>query len=771
MFHRILLIFCLIAAVPAWCAGQLPPIGQWREHLSYHQAIELALEPQSTGPLVWCATPFSVFSVDLTDNSLERWSKVNGLSETGVAAIGYDAATRQLVVTYTNSNLDLLQQGKIKNIPAIKNSAVPGDKTIHQVFTRDGLAYLAAGLGIIVVDLRQQSVRDTWIIGNNGDRSAVYALAENNNILYAATADGLKRAPLDGSNLADFRHWQLLSGTDGLPEGPVQQTGIFQGHPVALTGSSLYIRGSNEQWQLLYSDSWQCRQLSFSSDRILLSQSKGNAGRVLVLTPEGILERTIEDPAYISRPLQVLPIGSDYWIADSSRGLCRFDGSYYEAIAPNSPQNITTGVMQVAGQSLWVAAGGVTDDWEPAGNQSGLYLFTQDSWTSFNAGNGQLPDSLPDLLALTADPVDGSLWAGSFGGGLLHRDQQGNYRVLKQGSIVQPASADPGSYRIAGLCTDADKNLWATNYGAPAALLVRKPDGSWHAFTIPFSIPDNGVAQVLSDDYRQVWIVLPKGNGLVCFNYGQSIDNPADDQWKWYREGAGNGNLPANEVLSLAKDKNGFIWVGTSRGIAIIQCPGQAFTNTGCEALLPVVQQDNFAGYLFRDQQVQCLAVDGANRKWVGTRNGLWLISPDGNSTIYRFAENNSPLPGNDIQQLAIDGITGEVYIATSKGICSFRSTATEGGRTHQQVLVFPNPVPPDYAGTIAIRGLAENAIVKITEPGGRLVYQTRALGGQAIWNGRHYNGSKVATGVYLVLISDAGKQEQKAAKIVFIKP
>jgi hypothetical protein len=153
----------------------------------------------------------------------------------------------------------------------------------------------------------------------------------------------------------------------------------------------------------------------------------------------------------------------------------------------------------------------------------------------------------------------------------------------------------------------------------------------------------------------------------------------------------------------------------------------------------------------------------------VATRNGAWLISPDGEKVLYRFTEDNSPLLSNDVRKISIDGKTGEVYFATLKGICAFRSTATEGGETNSNVLVFPNPVPPNFSGTIGIRGLAENSIVKITELDGRLVFQTRALGGQAVWNGQDYKGRKISSGVYLVLVSNDGKTEKMVTKIIFI--
>jgi len=167
---------------------------------------------------------------------------------------------------------------------------------------------------------------------------------------------------------------------------------------------------------------------------------------------------------------------------------------------------------------------------------------------------------------------------------------------------------------------------------------------------------------------------------------------------------------------------------------------------------------------------VRSIAVDGADRKWVATRNGVFLINATGEKVINQFTENNSPLLSSDVKKISIDGKTGEVYFATLKGICSFRSTATEGAETNEEIIVFPNPVPPGFAGTIGIRGLANNAIVKITELDGRLVYQTRALGGQASWDGRNYRGQKISSGVYLILVSDDGRKERTAARIFFIQ-
>jgi hypothetical protein len=761
MQHRII-ASVLILLAPLFLWAQIQPIGQWREHLPWHQAIQVV---NTTGN-IWAATPYSIFSVDLDENSIERFSKISGLSETGISAIGVDATTQQLIIAYTNSNVDILQDGAVVNINAIKNSTITGDKTIYSVFVRNQLAYLSSGIGIVVIDLVRHEIKDTYIIGNGGNKIKVNALAANADFFYAATAEGLKKAPVSNSNLADFRNWQIES--NGLSEGAIQAVVVAQNNVIVQKNDSLFkLNGAN--WDFLYRDGWTIKNLTVSGDKIILSETQNTAGRIIVLNAAGSVTNTLQQPNFIISPRQSIFFQNEYWIADSVAGLSKYTGTSFQSYIPNSPPSIASSGMDAYNKKVYAAAGAVNSNWEPTGNKNGIYRFAGNQWDFFNARNRPLFDSLPDIMSVLADPVDESIWAGSFGGGLVNIRNDNQLTIFKQNSPIQPAYFDNNSYRVSGLARDAEQQVWVANYAANSELHVRKTDGNWHSFSIPFPLPEKAVSQIVVDDVNQKWIVSPKGGGLVCFNHGQAVDNSSDDQWKWYRSGAGNGNLPDNTVLSIAKDKSNFIWVGTARGIGIIYCPQQVFAQGGCEAILPVVQQDNFAGYLFRDEQVQAIAVDGADRKWVGTKNGIWLISADGEKTIYRFTTENSPLPDNDIKQIAIEGQSGEVFFSTAKGIVSFRSTATEGTTSNSNVLVFPNPVPPGYTGTIAIRGVANNAIVKITEMDGRLVYQARALGGQATWNGKDYRGRTISTGVYLVLVSDDARQENLVTKIVFI--
>jgi hypothetical protein len=759
-------LIILFSTLRSAAQQNLPPIGLWREHLPYNSAIDVTAGDGK----VYCATPFSLFTVTVADNLTERWSRVTGLNETGISAIKYDLVNGKLFIAYSNSNIDIIYRNDIYNVPDIKRSAIVGDKTIYNIYPQAKNFYLSTGLGVIVIDAERYEVKDSWFIGNGGNQARVNGFTGDGTFFYAATEEGLKKAAMNAPNLANYANWQTISGGNGLPAGACKNVLYMQGKVIAEKNDSLFIQ-NGASWSFLYTDTWPFVSSNTTENKIQLCERRSNgSSRVVMLNADGTVFRTLANAAAISFPKKAILLNNDPWVADQFACLSHFGASLsYEQYSPNSPQGIASGEMTVYNNIFYAAAGSVNDAWNYQYNGDGVYAFADRSWNNTNRYKYNAIDTLLDYITIAVDKTDETIWAGSYGGGLLHIKPGPVFEIFKQNKLGATIG-DPTSYRVAGLAFDGDNNLWVSNFGASQPLRVRKKDGSWKIFTLPFSLFENALSQVIIDENNYKWIVAPLGNGLICFDHGASIDNTGDDKWKRYGTGTGNGNLPNNEVLCVAKDKSGFIWVGTADGIGVIQCPEQIFSGPGCDALWPVVPNGNFAGYLFKGVEVKSIAVDGAGRKWVATKNGVFLVSAAGEKVIYQFTEDNSPLLGNDVKKVAIDGKTGEVYFATSKGVCSFRSTATTGGDTNENVLVFPNPVPPGYTGTIGIRGLVNNAVVKITELDGRLVYQTRALGGQAVWDGRNYKGQKISSGVYLVLITDDSRKERTAAKIFFIQ-
>ena len=759
-FAVIIIIVLFTFHLSPFTALAQPPIGYWREHLNYQNTIQVL-----KGDKIYCATQTNLFSVD-AGNEIERYSKITGLNEIGVSCIGWDDLTQQLVIAYNNSGLDLLKEGIVQNISAVKRSTISGNKSIYSIFCRGGIAYLSSGLGIIVADLNKFEIKDTWFIGSTGNQIKVYATTTDGTYFYAATDEGLKRAAVNSNNLADYKNWLNLSGSNGLNTGAVKNILFANSKVIANKNDSLFILNNNN-WTLLYADAvWPIVNTNASSNNLTVCQrTTTGASRVIELDVTGKILKTLAQAAVISFPQNAWIDNSTIWVADLYGGLSNFSSTVQRYI-PNGPLGSASGEMLFQNNVLYAAAGTVDAAWNYTYNRNGVYSFSNDVWDDKGYYNTAALDSVLDFITLAADPRDQSVWEGSYGGGLVNINSD-KIKIYKQ-NYLQPAIGDITSYRVSGLAFDQNNNLWISNYAAAQDLKVLKADGTWKSFTIPFTHTENALSQIVIDDANQLWMVSPRNNGVFCYNYGSSIDATSDDQWKYFQTGIGTGNLPSNNVYCLAKDKNGFIWVGTDHGIAVVQCASSVFQQK-CDAILPIIKQDQFSGYLFQNETVQSIAVDGANRKWVGTKNGLWLVSAEGNKILYNFTADNSPLLDNDVKKLSIDPQTGEVFIATFTGICSFRSTATEGGETNSNVLVFPNPVPPNYNGTIAIRGLAENSLVKIAELNGRLVYQTRALGGQAVWDGKNYNGTKALSGVYLVIVRNDDGSERMVTKIVFV--
>lgn len=748
-------------------AAQLQPIGQWREHMDYRSGKRVAF----AGDKVITATEFGAYMVSRTDGEITRLSKVSGLSDVGVRTLHYSTADEKLLIAYKNSNIDILYRNDVINIPDVLRSTIPGDKAINNISFYNGKAYLSTGLGVIVVDLTKYEVSNTFFIGNTGGNVQVNGFAADATRFYAATEEGLKVANQSTVNLNDYRNWSTISGANGLPAGPVKQVFTFNNTLAVQYFNTIYVlNGTN--WQAIYTDDWRWETLNVSDGALLLCEERfgWNERRVLVLNNSGVVTATVQNNNQLRYPFHAVKSGAEIWIADYEKGLVKAEGSVFERYNINSPYGALDGELFFHKKKLYVAGGSINDAWNYQFNGTGFFTYDGNEWKDYNRFTLPWMDTVLDVISVTVDPRDETIYAGSFGGGLVEMKTTNSFKIYKQNSPLNVAIGDPNNYRVGGMAFDNSNNLWISNFAGSNNFLVKKADGNWRSFRVPFLVQDNMVGAVLIDDADQKWIQVPQGNGLFCYNHGASIDNTGDDRWKWFQTGRGSGNLPSNMVNCMAKDKDGFIWLGTDKGIAIIQCPGDVFTGNGCEAFQPVVQQDNFAGLLFENEDVRSIAVDAANRKWIGTRNGVWLISADGEKVLERFTADNSPLLSNNIIRIAIDPASGEVYFSTFNGICSYRGSATETSENADKVIVFPSPVPAGYGGTIGIRGLPENAIVKIVELNGRLVFQTRSLGGQAVWNGRDYRNQRVASGVYLVLAKDEFGTEKQVGKIVFIK-
>jgi len=262
-----------------------------------------------------------------------------------------------------------------------------------------------------------------------------------------------------------------------------------------------------------------------------------------------------------------------------------------------------------------------------------------------------------------------------------------------------------------------------------------------------------------------------KGVGVLVYDYKQTPLDETDDEYKIIGTGSGSGSLPSSYVNCLAIDLDGEIWIGTDKGPVVFYSSYPIFNESSFDAQRILLELDGTLQYLLENEIITDVVVDGANRKWIATSGGgLFLMSADGTETIYSFSETNSPLYSDNVTSLAINNSTGELYIATEEGVLGFRSTATASNTNFTKLEVFPNPVRPDYYGAIAIKGMMNNAEVKITNSNGLLVKTIIADGGQAVWEGMDENNEQVSSGVYYIFSSSPDGYSNAKTKVLIIR-
>ncbi|MDO8368997.1 MAG: hypothetical protein Q7T20_19525 [Saprospiraceae bacterium] len=753
-----------------------PPIaiGEWRQHLPWQRSRYVT---QSTDK-VYYATEWAVVEIDKVDRSSRFLTKVEGLSDVGMSLLRYNSAAKVLLLAYTNSNLDLFYPAdrSVVNLPIIrKNANIVGDKQIYNVFFDGKIAYFACGFGILKFDLEDAEAEYT-VFTNIPVRSfTIY-----NNYLWAGTEDGLFRLPENDENPADFSRWEEVSETGGFP-------GNLSYNALCVWDGKLWLGAAKK---LLRYDGVTVTEVASSPNRTvkyLTSEGQGlmigwgdesNFGYGVVEYAETNGDRTeIHWTCDAAFPLYGIEDGPRrFWFADLADQFRYFDFNTNDCdkFSFNSPYTHRSSEIAFGSEgTTYVATPGPKSDLSVIGYRDGVFAFKNGQWEDWSERTVPAivdsSESYKDMWKVAPHPLENKVFVGSWVGGMLQfTDGEYEKKFTKSNSILQGAGqSSEKRTAIGGLAFDQDNNLWISNYGANAPIAVLKPDGTMRNFT---ASPANNLLQVAIDQNGYKWFVIAFSAGILVYDSGADSDSPSDDRYRIIN--TANSVLPTNYINCITVDLDGDVWVGTQQGTVSFECGGDVF-DEDCKGRRRIVSVDGFNGYLLETEDVKAIEVDGANQKWFGTSNGVFVQSPDALTQVARFTNTNSPLFDNAITDIAVNPLTGEAWIGTEKGLISLRAGATTGGRVNlPTAYAYPNPVQPGYDGPIAVYGLARDANVKITNAAGQLVFEGKALGGQAVWDGRDYLGRRVASGVYLIFAtSEANFDEPDAivTKIVIL--
>jgi len=760
-------LLLILLSIHSPLSGQIR-IGEWRDHLSYSHATDITASSNK----IYCATGGSLFLLNKSDQSIGKLSKVTGLSDIGISTINYSTENNLLFIAYTNANIDIIAGTSIFNISDIKRKSISGVKTINHILFIGSDAYLSCGFGIVVVNLEKREIKDTYYIGDNGSQIEVFSLAFDGSYLYAATENGILKADINNPNLIYFESWIRIQDIPGANN---------QFNAIIAYNNQIFANRSDDQMNsdtlYMYNGSdW----VAFDSRSEIKNLSLKEYDEKLLISSRNLL-RIVDENFQIEREIDKygssVPAAMDaliddngiLWIADNYDGIIKETiPGLFESIKPNGPFSDDVFDMAVKDGSLYLAGGGMKVN-TGIFNPGEVYIFNNNSWES------HIDYNVKDFVCIVPDQLDpGRFFTGSWGYGLFEYKNRELVNHYKDSNPSTLQSIYPGDdyIRIGGLAFDSYSNLWITNSGVSNPVSVKKSDGTWKSFPYGSLINAPTITNIIVTRANHKWLALPRGYGLFAFDNNGTIDDESDDRNKKFSIIDQDGNT-INDVYSIVEDLEGDIWIGTNQGPVVYFNPENLFNEANVRAQrikIPRNDGSGLADYLLGTETITSIAIDGANRKWIGTANaGVFLLSEDGLQEIYHFNESNSPLFSNHIITIAIDHKSGEIFFGTEKGVISFRSTATGGAGDFKQVYVFPNPVRSNYYGPITITGLVSNVNVKITDISGNIVYETTALGGQAIWDGRKFSGDRVHSGVYLIFCTNEDGSKTHVAKLLFL--
>lgn len=741
----ILLFFIGVLTAVQLRAQENIPIGTWRTHFSYYDTRHLA----DAGSRIYASAESGLYFFDKTDNSLTKLSKLNGLQEENISTLYYDPDSDQLLIGYHSGNLDVIRDHQIINLDLTATSQVSGSKRLNHITTFGGFAFLATDFGVLKFDLERMEVRETYRqLGRGAEPLLVKQTAVFHDSLFLATAEGVIAASLtENVNLLDYHNWRRYSA--GIPDEQVAIIAALDDKLVAgINNDQLYIY--NGEWAptgILAGETF--RSATPAGENVLLAHNN-----VLTEMSSALEIAAVQDILITEVNEAMRDANGKLWVADGNNGLLsNFQGAF-QSYTPAGPYSNMIFRLSGNGSSIYALPGGYTLGMTPLRSDAGFYQYSKGEWSSYNVTNTGIPE-FKDIT--DAEYRFGSLFLASAGYGLLQITENGEQIIIDETtSPLENLSSTTRNVMIPAIAS-GEGGLWVLNYGADHSLHFIANNASWSSFNFNFSEAKYPLDILTVGD--QVWMIIDpaRGGGIVVFD-------PVTGSSRYLTAASDNGGLPHEDVYALALDREGLIWVGTDEGIAVFPNP-YGVVKGSVNATKPIYENR----WLLSDEKVTAIKIDGGNRKWIGTTNGVWLFNDAADQQIINFTTENSPLPENHILDIEINDVTGEVFFATGSGIVSYRGTATASEPKHGKVKIFPNPVSMDFQGTVGISGLATDAIVKITDISGKLVWQQQANGGTATWGVADYRGNRAATGIYLVFSATPDGEDAFVGKIAVI--
>ncbi|WP_291069076.1 MULTISPECIES: two-component regulator propeller domain-containing protein [unclassified Empedobacter] len=728
---------------------------RWTDLFSYNNVKLL----EEVNGVIYCGTENGIFLFNPL-NPTSDWiklNKTNFLNNVGVSAMAYDKDSDSFLVGYENGGLDLLKSGESTMVLDIKWNGFSGDKKVNHIFINDGIAFISGAFGIVSFDLKEEEFKET----TRTNTAVVNDATINGTTLYIATDKGIYSSELSDKNLnnPDFTNRKIWK--EEIVGQNVTNIELFENEIYYSVNNELkLLRGTSTPFNLI-------KELKSSNGKLIITQNNQISvfkGDNYPLIDEDGNEINFNSGIFIN---------NIYFGGSVNHGIINL--SNHKEFYPDGPFNNKAWSVTTKNGKVWIAPGGTLGYGNVLDNSDGFYYYNVKQWNNFRSKD---IFDIRDVLRIAPHPDknNNTFIVSSFN--KYGRDVNGRTDLLEfdptKFEFVNNYKPDriisnqfPSS-RISGLAYDKLGNLHigasfpdgkSPDYNS-VYYLERNANGTWNNISV-----DKASAIVaLTPDFSDIYTYYPsgrEGGGVAVLDKNYQIVTTLTTSNK----------LPINNVLTVANDRSNNLWIGTQQGLVVLYGADNAVSSNNIIAEPVVIIQDGIPEALLTDVGIYAIKVDNANNKWIATNGaGVYYVSDSGESTKLHFTSKNSPLPSDVVYDVSIDESTGKVYFATEKGVVSYNGGVSTEANNFNNAIAYPNPYRPEYKGNVTIKNLPNRALVKITDIVGNLLFEKKAEGGIVEWNTNNAKGKPVASGIYLVLMTNADGTETKTLKIAVVR-
>jgi ligand-binding sensor domain-containing protein len=743
-------------------------VGEWTTFTSKREIRDLAIDSRG---IVWAATSGGMFSYNPSDSTFQQFTTSEGLKTIDLTAITIDDAG----AIWVGAQNGFLHRFNPQTFTwsYVSDIALRTDpfKRINALQTSGDTLYILSDIGVSRFSISKQEFGDTYMrFGADSVRLTgnVTSLRMFNGTIWVGTRSGLASTPVTNPNPSVPESWQVWTASRGLSSNTVNGLAINHDSVFAATqngisvfdGSAWYTVGGTSGLNVLgvTSGAWIADTTFFVTPDAAWSYVPGSSTPVQLFAsafPSSFSTIRGTTSGGVAHPINKIYLGTIGRGLDIIRANSTIIGSSIAPPGPPSNNFVSVAVDQRG--VVWAATG--------VAKNEGFMSFNGSKWKSYTTAQDSRLGN--DNYWNVSIGRNNSKWIGNWGGGVALLDDQGVLqKVFNTSNGLSPTLPnDPAFVVVGGVATDPNGLAWITNRtgSGDTALVTFAPDSSLgYVGGITTRSPLSIFEDLVIDENRTKWFtnfsrfesVFPVG----LYYYNERFKLPGTNNFGWGLLTTNDG-LTTNKIYSLAVGQDGDVWVGSDEGISIIFNPGSP------RAIHPF--------HPLRDQIIQTIVVDPLNNKWIGTRQGVFVLSSDGTSILNRYTVENTDgkLLDDDVASLAIDERTGTVYFGTEKGLSSLSTPAAVPNRSFGELSFAPNPLYVPSSGTLTIDGLVQNSLIKILSIDGNLIKEIRSPGGRiGFWDGTDTRGNIVGTGVYLVVAYSEDGSKVATGKLAVIR-